>query len=92
MIEFQLINKYNNCLEVLRVNTRTELHTHLIGMLSAKKFIEFLSKYDYEFSLNEEGKIDFFDKHTNKVNAKNMIKNQTLIEQLSIVNGNRINY
>ena len=38
---------------------RTELHTHLIGILNSKEFIEFLNNLEISYPLDLEGNLDF---------------------------------
>ena len=78
------------------MQTKTELHTHLMGMLSASRLIEFLDKYHYSFPVNEKGKIEFVTqpepKRIKRIPAKNLIGNKGIIEQLSISHGSKVDY
>ena len=74
------------------MHTKTELHTHLMGMLSAKGFIKFLDKFDYRFPVDYDGKLNFDTTYVSRVPAIKMINDTSFVEQLSIIKGNKVNY
>ncbi len=72
--------------------TKTELHTHLMGMLSAKEFLNLLASFDYKVPLAHDGEINFESSKVSRVPAKELIGYNKVIEQVSIKNGNKVNY
>lgn len=72
--------------------TQTELHTHLMGMLSADGFLSFLAQYDYELPIDENFKINFNSQKVKRVKASSLLSNQVILNQLSIKNGRVVNY
>jgi len=74
------------------LQTKTELHTHLMGMLSAKGFIKFLADYNYSFPIDQNGKLDFESDRVNREPAKDLLYDKNIIEQLSISHHSKSNY
>lgn len=74
------------------MKTKTELHTHLMGMLSSKELIKLLAGLDYEFPINGRGEIDFESSKVRRIPAKELIGNSYIIEQLSINHGKQVGY
>ena len=74
------------------MQTKTELHTHLMGMLSAKSFIGFLSKYGYCFPINDDGEIDFKNTKVKRVPAINLFNDKKILKQLSIPHDEKTEY
>lgn len=74
------------------METKTELHTHLMGMLSARRFIEFLAELNYMIPLDNNNRLDFENKNINRIDAALLIDDKNLIEQLSIAHGKQSDY
>lgn len=72
--------------------TRTELHTHLMGMLSADRFLNLLANFDYALPLQYDGKINFESNKVIRIPARELIGYDNIIDQISIKNGNRVSY
>jgi len=69
--------------------TRTELHTHLLGMLSAKELLKMVQEYtDYIYWPLDKGIND----DTRLVNISDVIENETSLEQLMIKHGKQVSY
>ena len=77
---------------MLNLRTRTELHTHLMGLLSAKEFIEFLADINYKFPVDDKHNIDFENNNVNRIHARELIDDKDVIKQLSIPHGTKVNY
>ena len=41
------------------MKTKTELHTHLLGMLSFPNLMMFLDKYGVKIPINRKGEVDY---------------------------------
>ena len=69
--------------------TRTELHTHLMGMLSAKELLNMISEYtDVIYwplyrSLSDDSKL---------VSISSLLDNEDVLDQLRIKHGNQVDY
>ena len=69
--------------------TKSELHTHLFGMLSAKELLKMVSEYvDFIYwplnkSVNEDSKL---------VNINDLLNNETALKQLQIKHGEQVTY
>ena len=72
--------------------TKTELHTHLMGMLSAEGFLNFLASFDYEMPLLGNGEINFESSKTERIPVKKLMGYDKVIEQISIKYGNKVSY
>ena len=69
--------------------TRTELHTHLLGMLSAKELLKMVQEYtDYIYWPLDKGIND----DTRLVSISDVIENETSLEQLMIKHGKQVSY
>lgn len=69
--------------------TKTELHTHLLGMLSAKQMLQMIKKYtDYIYWPLNEG----INSNSKLVRIDDIINNEKAVEQLSIKHGKQLNY
>ena len=69
--------------------TKTELHTHLMGMLSSKQFLKLLSKYVdcIPWPLNQP-----VTKETSTLNIDDAIENKKIRQQLMIPKGQTVDY
>ena len=69
--------------------TRTELHTHLFGMLSAKKLLMMVQEYtDYIYWPLDKG----INKESIVVKVADLIENEAALDQLRIKHGQQVNY
>ena len=69
--------------------TRTELHTHLLGMLSAKELLKMVQEYtDYIYWPLDKG----ISEDTRLVSISDVIENESSCEQLMIKHGKRVSY
>ena len=66
------------------MQTKTELHTHLTGMLSAEKLIKLLAGFGYCFPINKRGEIDFECQNPHMAPARDLIGNNYIMSQLSM--------
>lgn len=73
------------------MHTKTELHTHLMGMLSYEGLIKLLIKYDYCFPLDYSSKL-VFDYNVRRIPVKDIYKSKQIAEQLFVLSGNKISY
>ena len=78
--------------KVLGVETKTELHTHMMGMLTAGGFINFLSQFGYCFPINKMGEIDFDRSSVERVPAREALYDNNILSQLSIPHGKKSDY
>ena len=69
--------------------TKTELHTHLMGMLSAREFLQLLVKYS-EYIYWPINKTE--DENSKYIKSKYLIENEDAIEAISIPLGKRKPY
>lgn len=69
--------------------TKTELHTHLMGMLSAKEFLQLLVKYS-EYIYWPINKTE--DENSKYIDSKYLFENEDAIEAISIPLGKRRPY
>lgn len=74
------------------METKTELHTHLMGMLSPKRFIEFLASLDYKFPLDYSGELNFEYSNVDRIDAIKLLDNPNIMRQISIRHGDKIAY
>lgn len=69
--------------------TKSELHTHLLGMLSAKELLKMISEYvDFIYWplnkwVNEDSKL---------VNINELLNNESALKQLQIKHGEKVTY
>ncbi len=69
--------------------TKTELHTHLLGMLSAKQMLQMIKKYtNYIYWPLNEG----INYNSKLVKIDDIINDDSAIEQLSIKHGKQLSY
>ena len=74
------------------METKTELHTHLMGMLSAQGFMDLLCYYNYCFPINKYGQIDFESTEIKRISAKKFLKDNSVLDRLRIPKGKKVNY
>lgn len=69
--------------------TRTELHTHLLGMLSAKELLKMVQEYtDCIYWPLDKG----ISNDAKLVSINDIIENEKLLDQLMIKHGKQVNY
>lgn len=74
------------------METKTELHTHLMGMLSAQGIIQLLSHFNYCFPMNKRGEIDFSSTSIKRENANKFVKDKQVLSKLYIPRGKKVDY
>lgn len=74
------------------MHTRTELHTHLMGMLSLRGIIDFLNKLGYKLPIDYLGKLNFDDPNATRIFPNEIIYNMEAIRQLIIPSGEQVSY
>ena len=74
------------------MHTKTELHTHLLGMLSFPNFMKFLDKYNFKLPLNRKGEIDFESEDVKYYSPLDLINNKKVKEQFTIPHGKQVPY
>ncbi len=74
------------------MKTKTELHTHLMGMLSAQGFMNLLCDFNYCFPINKNGQIDFDSTAIRRISVNNFLKDKRVFDKLYIPKGKKVDY
>ena len=74
------------------MHTKTELHTHLMGMLSYEGLINFLDKLGYMFPVKYGKRLEFDSAYVERIPAKDALYDMDIRRQLSIPKGSQASY
>ena len=74
------------------MKTKTELHTHLLGMLSFDKLMRFLDKCGVMIPLNKDGKVDYESQDVTYYPPLKLINNDKVKRQFTIPHGEHVPY
>lgn len=74
------------------MQTTTDLHTHLLGMLSYNAFMIFLEEYGVKIPINKDGKVDYMSDDVKYYSPKEIKNRPDIKRQFMIPQGEKIDY
>ena len=74
------------------MKTKTELHTHLLGMLSFPNLMRFLDKYGVKIPINRKGEVDYENDDVIYYAPLELINNKKIQRQFTIPHGEQVPY